>query len=53
MTGGSAGDDNNGHGIHVAGTLGGATYAIAKKISIVAVKVCGKGGSSHRRRSGL
>ena len=31
--------DCNGHGTHVAGTLGGSTYGTAKKVSLVAVKV--------------
>ncbi|MFE8034611.1 S8 family serine peptidase, partial [Thiohalocapsa marina] len=44
-----AGDGNNtdcnGHGTHVAGTIGGATYGIAKDIRLVAVKVLGCDGS--------
>jgi subtilisin family serine protease len=32
-------DDCNGHGTHVAGTIGGATYGIAKGVQLVAVKV--------------
>ncbi|MBV9772474.1 MAG: S8 family peptidase [Gemmatimonadetes bacterium] len=38
--------DCNGHGTHVAGTVGGATYGVAKGVSIVAVRVldCGGGG---------
>ncbi|MEV6953195.1 S8 family serine peptidase [Streptomyces sp. NPDC051183] len=31
--------DCNGHGTHVAGTIGGATYGVAKGVSLVAVKV--------------
>ncbi|MCX4778482.1 S8 family peptidase [Streptomyces sp. NBC_01264] len=31
--------DCNGHGTHVAGTVGGATYGVAKGASLVAVKV--------------
>jgi subtilisin family serine protease len=31
--------DCNGHGTHVAGTIGGATYGVAKKVKIVAVRV--------------
>ncbi|KAI5917238.1 peptidase S8/S53 domain-containing protein [Camillea tinctor] len=35
--GGSA--DTQGHGTHVAGTIGGSTYGVAKNANIVAVKV--------------
>ena len=31
--------DCNGHGTHVAGTVGGNTYGIAKQVSLVAVRV--------------
>ncbi|MCY0958876.1 S8 family peptidase [Streptomyces sp. H27-H5] len=31
--------DCDGHGSHVAGTIGGATYGVAKGVSLVAVKV--------------
>ena len=31
--------DCNGHGTHVAGTIGGAHYGVAKKVKIVAVRV--------------
>lgn len=31
--------DCSGHGSHVAGTVGGATYGVAKKVHIVAVRV--------------
>ncbi|KAG0020045.1 hypothetical protein BGZ82_011700 [Podila clonocystis] len=37
--------DQNGHGTHVAGTIGGTTYGVAKEVSIVGVKVLGKDGS--------
>jgi subtilisin family serine protease len=33
--------DCNGHGTHVAGTLAGATYGVAKKAKIVGVRVLG------------
>ncbi|KAF9942849.1 hypothetical protein BGZ67_009943 [Mortierella alpina] len=42
---GSEDTDENGHGTHVAGTIGGATYGVAKKVSIVGVKVLDAGGS--------
>ncbi|THA30215.1 S8 family peptidase [Streptomyces sp. A1547] len=41
----SAGDCN-GHGTHVAGTLGGATYGVAKGVSLVGVKVANCKGSA-------
>ena len=33
------GKDCNGHGTHVAGTVGGATYGVAKSVSLVGVRV--------------
>jgi subtilisin family serine protease len=33
-----------GHGTHVAGTVGGSTYGVAKGVTIRAVKVCNGGG---------
>ncbi|PSR88775.1 protease [Coniella lustricola] len=38
--------DENGHGSHVAGTIGGATFGVAKKISLVAVKVADVNGTA-------
>jgi subtilisin family serine protease len=37
--------DCNGHGTHVAGTVGGTTYGVAKSVSLVAVRVLDCGGS--------
>ncbi|MFK0014645.1 S8 family serine peptidase [Streptomyces sp. NPDC091027] len=37
--------DCNGHGTHVAGTVGGETYGVAKGVSLVAVKVADCRGS--------
>ena len=37
--------DCNGHGTHVAGSVGGATYGVAKSVSLVAVRVLDCGGS--------
>jgi len=37
--------DGNGHGTHCAGTIGGATYGMAKKVKLVAVKVLSDQGS--------
>lgn len=42
---GGADQDNNGHGTHCAGTIGGKTYGVAKAAKIVAVKVLSDGGS--------
>jgi subtilisin family serine protease len=42
---GGANDDCNGHGTHVAGTIGGATYGVAKKVTLIAVKVLDCAGS--------
>jgi subtilisin family serine protease len=42
---GGAADDCNGHGTHVAGTVGGATYGVAKSVTLVAVRVLNCGGS--------
>jgi len=37
--------DQNGHGTHCAGTIGGSATGIAKSVQIVAVKVLGANGS--------
>ena len=37
--------DCNGHGTHVAGTIGGTTYGVAKGVSLIAVRVLDCGGS--------
>src|ERR687897_3121899 len=39
------GKDCNGHGTHVAGTVGGSTYGVAKNVSLVAVRVLDCRGS--------
>src|SRR5688500_14936210 len=36
---GTGGVDCNGHGTHVAGTVGGATYGVAKGVKLVGVRV--------------
>ncbi|KAJ8128069.1 hypothetical protein O1611_g5566 [Lasiodiplodia mahajangana] len=36
---GGANVDSNGHGTHVAGTLGGSTYGVAKAATLISVKV--------------
>jgi subtilisin family serine protease len=42
---GQNGNDCNGHGTHVAGTVGGSTYGVAKSVSLVAVRVLNCSGS--------
>lgn len=42
---GRGSDDCNGHGTHVAGTIGGATYGVAKNVRIYAVRVLDCNGS--------
>jgi subtilisin family serine protease len=42
---GQNGNDCNGHGTHVAGTVGGSTYGVAKGVSLVAVRVLNCAGS--------
>ncbi|KAI8817607.1 peptidase S8/S53 domain-containing protein [Fimicolochytrium jonesii] len=37
--------DGNGHGTHVAGTIGSKTFGVAKKVSLIAVKVLDARGS--------
>ncbi len=44
IDGGSA-DDCHGHGTHVAGTVGGTTYGVAKGVTLVAVRVLDCNGS--------
>jgi subtilisin family serine protease len=54
VDGGSA-DDCNGHGTHVAGTVGGSSYGVAKGVRLVAVRVldCNGGGSSSGVIAGI
>jgi len=42
---GETNNDCNGHGTHVAGTVGGTRYGIAKRVSLFAVKVLNCQGS--------
>ncbi|WBB77363.1 S8 family serine peptidase [Micromonospora sp. WMMD882] len=42
---GGAADDCNGHGTHVAGTVGGTAYGVAKGVTLVAVRVLDCAGS--------
>jgi len=45
VTDGNGTNDCNGHGTHVAGTVGGSTYGVAKGVSLVAVRVLDCAGS--------
>lgn len=42
---GSSDTDKNGHGTHVAGTIGSKTYGVAKQTQLIGVKVLGDNGS--------
>ncbi|MFN2325403.1 MAG: S8 family serine peptidase [Gemmatimonadales bacterium] len=45
VTSGGTADDCNGHGTHVAGTVGGTTWGVAKKVKLHAVRVLDCRGS--------
>ena len=45
VTSGGNGNDCNGHGTHVAGTVGGTTYGVAKQVTLHAVRVLNCQGS--------
>jgi subtilisin family serine protease len=52
---GGDGSDCRGHGTHVAGTVGGATYGVAKAVRLVSVRVldCNGSGTSATVIAGL
>jgi hypothetical protein len=54
---GGNGQDCNGHGTHVAGTVGGATWGVAKSVRLRGLRVLNCSGSGyhlrHHRRRGL
>ncbi|MFN2396354.1 MAG: S8 family serine peptidase, partial [Bacteroidales bacterium] len=41
---GGNGQDGNGHGTHVAGTVGGSIYGVAKQVNLIAVRVLDNSG---------
>ena len=45
VSSGGNGNDCNGHGTHVAGTIGGSTYGVAKEVKLHPVRVLGCNGS--------
>ena len=52
---GGPADDCNGHGTHVAGSVGAATYGVAKQVSLVGVRVldCAGSGSTSGVIAGI
>lgn len=42
---GGNGTDGNGHGTHVAGTVGGTIYGVAKNVLLIAIRVLDNSGS--------
>jgi subtilisin family serine protease len=52
---GGNGTDCNGHGTHVAGTVGGGVYGVAKNVKLVAVRVldCSGSGSTSGVIAGI
>lgn len=40
--------DGNGHGTHVAGTIGSLTYGVAKRTTLYGVKVLDADGSGSK-----
>lgn len=52
---GGPADDCNGHGTHVAGTIGGTKYGIAKEVKLIAVRVlnCEGSGTTEQVVAGI
>ncbi len=55
ITSGGAANDCNGHGSHVAGTIGGSTYGVAKGVTVHPVRVldCNGSGSNSGVIAGM
>ncbi|MEV6239159.1 S8 family serine peptidase [Lentzea sp. NPDC051838] len=55
FTDGQNGKDCQGHGTHVSGTVGGATFGVAKNVKLKAVRVlnCAGGGSVSTEAAGV
>ena len=55
VTSGGAASDCNGHGTHVAGTIGSKTYGVAKEAKLIAVRVldCNGSGSTSGVIAGI
>jgi subtilisin family serine protease len=55
ITSGGTADDCNGHGTHVAGTVGGSSYGVAKGVQLVAVRVldCNGSGTTAQVAAGI
>jgi subtilisin family serine protease len=47
------GSDSDGHGTHVAGTVGGRTYGVAKDVTLVSVRVLAPGGAGKNIIAGV
>jgi subtilisin family serine protease len=52
---GDGNQDCNGHGTHVAGTVGSSTYGVAKAVTLIGVRVfgCGSSGSNSTIIAGI
>ena len=49
---GGSGQDCNGHGTHVAGTVGGKKYGVAKRVTLLGVRVLGQPGIACSKGTG-
>jgi hypothetical protein len=51
VKGSAEGEDCRGHGTHIAGTIGGRTYGVAKDVKLVSVRIFGCTGGSPGSRT--